>query len=581
MRDFTPAVLEAFNPHSGEGARFVEWSVSFDVIQDEVYENIAVSAPENTDISRLQQTIDRNPDLLNVGTFEQGGWPLNGSVVIPPRRTEALTAQVGLFMSQLSDSDGYFAQPQVYTATTPYAYDLLALTLDWGFVPAVDFTVSWYNSATPLYAETVTGNTNRISLMNHAVPGVNRVTIAVTRGRPNSFARLSEFIPGAVINYDPSNSDTLTIEETVDPMSERSAAGTMRLVADNPAKQFDIFDPSGIYQYFKVRMPLSPVISGRTPEGTFERIAMSKHYLQAPRLQGNMTKLQLDATNMLGPLQDTLYTKGTYKTATLARFALDVAADAGVTIAYPNSWNSISLTAFIPSMSHAQAFTDIARAGATIKRVAEGDVLTFFAPAGASQLTISADDYRSGNGISPADDDIINTVEVEFASYAPGASTQIAKMPATGTITASAFYADNAVITTTTGTYTPKYSPATGLSAAITGGQLIITGQQLIETPGILEATTRQPNERPYTYAVKKSPLIQATNAPAVAQYALQRKAAKRRMVSINYRGYPFLEMGDVVRFNTGGADTQPFFVNKNRLQLGGGMTGSMEAREL
>ena len=581
MRSFTPETLEAFNPNHGEGARHIEWSVSFEVIQDEAYDGLNVSAQENPDISRIYQTIDRNPDLLDIITFEQGGFRLDGSQFIPPGRSELPGAQIGLFMADLSDADGFFPRPQVYTATTAYPYDLLALTLDWGFVPAVDFSVEWYNGASQLAAVTVSGNAQRVSLVNHAVAGVNRVVISVTRGRAHSFARLSEFIPGAIVEYSPDNSDSLSLEENTDPMSDRATAGTLKLVVDNLSEQFDIFDPTGIYQYFKARMPLSPVISARTPEGTFQRVQMNKHYLQAPKLMGNLTKLQLEATDMLGPLQDTLYTKGIYKTATLAQFALDVANDAGVTISYPSSLNGTSLSAYIPTMSHAQAFAEIARASCTVLRVSAEDVLTFLPVGGTSDITLSGDDYRSGDGISPADDDIINTAEAEFQSYSLGTSAQVASMPASGTITGRTFFADNAVIVTTTGTYTPKYSPASNLSAAISGGELVITGQPLTSTPGVHTETSRRENERPYIYAVKSSPLIQAQNVQAVAQYALRRKADKRRVVSINYRGYPFLEVGDIMRFNTGGIDTQPFFMFKNRMQLGGGMTGSLEAREL
>jgi len=581
MRSTDPAYVEAFNPNHGDGARFIEWSVAFEVVQDEVYETLSVNAPQNTEISRIAQTTDRNHNLLDVGTFEQAGWPLDGSKVIPPRLAELPDAQVGLFMQDMSNANGYFTQPQVYTATTAYPYDLLAITLDWGFSPAVNYTVGWYNGATLLYSEAVTDNTERVNTLNHAVPAVNRVVITITRVRPNSFARLSEFIPGAIIDYSPDNGSILTIEEVVDPFSERAPAGTMRLAAENFAEQFDIFDPSGIYQYFKVRMPLTPVISARSPEGVFKRVRMVTHYLQAPKLQGNLTKLQLEAANLLGSLQDTKYTIGVYKTATLAQFATDVATDAGITVVYPSSFNTISLTAYIPSISHAQAFADIARASCTLLRVTSDDVLTFFAPAGESQITISGEDYRSGDGISPADDDIFNTIELDFQNYTLDTVGQLAKMPATGVVTSSKFYVDNAIITTTTGVYTPKYAPSSNISATITGGELVVTGQKINSTVGTHSTTTRQENERPYTYTPPSSPLIQAQNVQAVAEYALQCKAVKRRVVNINYRGYPFLEVGDIMRFNTGNADTQPFFMTKNRLQLGGGMTGTLEAREL
>ncbi|MEM5768110.1 MAG: hypothetical protein AAGU32_07460 [Bacillota bacterium] len=581
MRNTSPSIIDAFNPNDGNGARHIEWSVRFEIVQDEIYENLSISAAQNTAVSRLQQTIDRDTNTLKIQTFELGGFPLDGSGIVPPRSTETLSAQVGLIMDELSDAEGAFSTPQVYTAETDYLYDLLAVTFDFGFAPPVDFTIEIYGGTSLLHSVSVTGNADRLYMVNHAVAAADKVVLAITKGKPFRFARVAEFTPGAVMEYDKYNSDSLTVTEAVDPISERAAASTMQLVTDNMAEQFDIFDPTGIYQYFKERMGLYPTISGRNPDGAFQQVSMGKYYLQAPQLKGNLKKLKLDATNLLGTLQDTQYSTGLYKTASLAQFAQDVAADAGITIRYPAELSAITVPSYVATMSHAQALINIAKAANMVLRVATDDALEFHALGSTVIQTVGMSDYSLENGISPSDDTIYNTVELEYQTYSAGASTELVRLDASGTLVSSTFYVDNAVVQTTAATYYPKYSPATNISASVSGGVLTVSGQPLQSSPGKISVTSKRENEVAYVYTPKTNPFIQPQNARAVAEYALLRKAQRRRIVKTSYRGYPYWEMGDVVNFNSGESDTQAFFLTKNKLSLGGGMTGEMEAREL
>ena len=46
------------------------------------------------------------------------------------------------------------------------------------------------------------------------------------------------------------------------------------------------------------------------------------------------------------------------------------------------------------------------------------------------------------------------------------------------------------------------------------------------------------------------------------------------------YRGYPYLEMGDIVNYQLDETATQNFFLTKNTMKLGGGMTGEAISHE-
>jgi len=584
MRTVAPALKEAFNPNGGEGARFIDWEVSFEIIQTEIYSDLSASAAQDTRISRIGQVLQRLGTPIVPATYELGGFPLDGSVVVPPRPSEVPDAVVGLYMNDISDADGNFAAPQVFTASTISggAYNLIAITLVWGAVVPLDFVVRWYNGTTLLEDATYTGNTDSTVLINEAITSVSRVTVTVTRTTPYHRVRLAEFIPGAIVQYNKRNSDTLSIVEQCDPLSERIPAGTLKLAAQNIARQFNIFDPSGIYAYFRDRMILNTRIGAMQANGQYGYVQMNQHYLKSPKLTGNLSTIVLDGVNLLGVLNDTQYTTGTYKTAALATFANDVAASAGVTISYPARFANITITAYIGTMPHAHAFRLIAQAGSTILTIGRDNTILFDEPEDGAPEPMTRADYRMENGLSPADKDIFNTVRIPQIAYTQRATREeLFKASVTGSLVSAVFYADNCIITTTGGVYHKAYDPSTGHTAAVAGGNVTVQGYILDKNVSIIERTIRQGSEAAFVYdKMKENPLVQSNNGNAVADYYLLHAVIRRRTAMMNYRGYPYLEMADAVSFDYGSGSTQNFLVTKNSLTLAGGMVGVLEAKE-
>ncbi len=583
MITIEPELKEAFNPNGGQGGRYVDYGVRFEVVNQGAQEEGVPEAAQDNRISRLAQILNRVSDkALDFATFEPGGWPLDGSKVIPPRVDEMSGAEICLIMPDLSDANGYYATPQVIVLATESKHDLLAITLDFGYSPASDFTIDLYDGENLLYHHTVIGNEYRRYLMRQAVSGIDRVMVTIARSLlPYRKARLVEFVYGVMLEYGKANSESLAITEVIDPLNERVPAGEANLVVDNFSRDFNLFDPASLYAYFQDRQLLIPRIGAQTANGSIGYVDMGKYYLQRPQLRGNLSKLELRAIGTLGVLSETTYSRGIYKTASFAVLAEEVANDAGVSVSCPESFASTTVTGYIPSVSHAEAFRLIAQATNTLLSVSRSGVITFSEIGEDVLQTLTADDYRMGGGFSPSDDAIINTVSVEVAALTVNPSIEeLAKVGGAGThhikyspslnqggsivggeIVSADFYADNAVVT-------------------ITGGTLTVSGNKVQSGKSTVAVTRAQPGERQYVYEVKGNNFIQLANAPAVAQHYLSLKALHRKTVKMEYRGYPYLEMGDVVAFNTGAMDTQPFIVTKNALRVAGGMTGTLETRE-
>lgn len=582
MIPVTPELREAFNPRNGQGGRYIDYAVRFEAVNREAQAEAVPDATQDIQISRLAQVTNRVSDTaLDFASFEPRGWPLDGSKVIPPKPDEAPDAEIGLVMPNLSDAEGYYTTPQIITLTTVGNYDLLAVTLDFGFSPAADFDIDLYDGTTLLYHHKVTGNTERRYLMRHAVEGVNKAVVTITRSViPQRKARLVEFVFGVLLEYDKRSSDSLDVTEVIDPLNERAPAGDLKLVVDNFSRDFNLFDPTSLYAYFQNRQEIIPRIGAQMEDGALGYVGMGKYYLQRPQLKGDLAKLELKAVNLLGVLAESTYNKGVYKTAALTEFVEDIATDAGVDVAYPASWANVVMTAYIPSVSHAEAFRMLAQATGTLLRVSRDDVVTFTEIGEDLLQTLTPSDYKIG-GFAPSDDEIVNTVSVEASSVSVStASEELAKAEGVGThylrydpsteqvasvvggsIIDAQFYVDNAVI-------------------SITGGTITVNGKKILTGRSVVTVTSAQPNERRYVYEVRGQPFIQPANAKAVAERYLALKALSRKTTKVQYRGYPYLETGDVIAFEVGGPITQPFILTKNALKLAGGMTGTLEGRE-
>lgn len=585
MVDVSPELKQAFNPNDGNGERVIDYSLVFYVVNNEAQAEAVPQVPaeqQASEISRAVQITDGQSTPIKFVTFETSGWPLDGSGCVPPRVNEASGAEIGLVMNDLSDENREFEDTQNITITTPSKHNLLGLILDWGDSVACDFQVDFWSDNAIVHTVQVTGNTKSSFKNDWAVQDVNKVVVHVSKtALPYRRVRLCEITFGSIKTYNKANSGTLTISESIDPMNERVPANELKMSVDNFAREYNIFDPTGVYAYFQDRQVMEPSIGAMKEDGTFEYIPMGRYYLRKPKLSGNLSKLEFTAVDALGQLQDTTYSKGHYMSGSMFQFVSGIASDAGVRVVHPLSFIVIPVHSYIPSVSHADALRMIAQATNTVLSANRRGEIEFASLGEDSIMELTCYDYRMNNGFSPSDDEPYNAVKVEYMNVRAGSQAEVlATATGTGTLYISydpstnhsftidggelqsaEFYVDNAVLT-------------------ITGGTVTISGKKLIIDKNSLVKSAARPGEQLYIKEIKGNPFIDASRAEKVADYALRMIAQKRRIVQISYRGYPYLEMGDIVRYNTGEYTTAPFFITKSTFNLNGGMTGTLESRE-
>ena len=572
-------IKEAFNPNSGEGGRFIDYSVRFEIINEDSQNNTAITASEDTEIS-LKNSILTNDDVNDFITFEKNGFRLNGSQVVPPTPSQNI-GNIGYLSNSLSDNNAKINLS--VTLTSQYSANLIATTINFGYVYAVDFNLKYYNENNALIHEKdVINNEEMLFLYNYGILNVKKIVITVSKiSRSSSRVRIGYFLFGAIKIYDKTNSDTMEITEIIDPINERVPTNTLKLVTENFSNEFNIFDPTGIYEYFSERQLLKPKI-GAMYESSLKYISMGNYYLLKPKLSGNTSKINISATDILGVLSDTIYQKGILKTASLRAFLNDVFYEFNLPFLCPDRFSDITVETYIKTQSHSDILRKIAQASNTFLYVSKSGVITFEELSNINTShSFTGDDYNLNSGISPSEETIINTIEIETANFTvSSASEKLIEISGSGTFNVSyepsvehsaavsggtvsniTYYADNAVFT-------------------LSGGTIIISGRKIINNRNTINISSKRENEKNYISSIKDNEFISNKNAATVAEYILSLKAKHRRLVKMNYRGYPYLDVGEKAYFHINDSFTQEFFITKNELKCAGGMTGTLETRE-
>jgi hypothetical protein len=268
---------QAFNPNNGQGGRYIDYVVTWGVTNQQAQENAKPTANESI-ISRIDQITQKGETPLNVATFEGDGFLLDGSVLVPPKQSEVPSAQIGLIFNALSDASGNFINPQVLQIDFDYYFDWVALTINFGLVTAENFVITYYADAQVLHITTVTGNTQTEYADESAIEGCNKVTISISKIiGANMRARFASVVFGTVRRYNKSNSESLELTEQIDVLNERTPVNEMILDVENFAKEYNLFDPSGIFEYLRTRQKFEVKIGAQKADNVIEYVDMGKY----------------------------------------------------------------------------------------------------------------------------------------------------------------------------------------------------------------------------------------------------------------------------------------------------------------
>ena len=427
-----------------------------------------VQAGDMADFSRSAQVADNILDMSGRwASFEEGAFPLDGSVLIPPRPNEAPTAQLGRWSNRLCDANGVFATPWVCEVVYSPAITSAAVTVSFDTQMtryAVDFDVEVYQGTTRLSIDAVRGNTQAQVVTAAAGIDYTRIRLTVyTWSHPNSRVRLAEIMPGAIeVNTGADSIIDLDLLNEVDPTSDHLPADELGYTLDNLQRRFDLWNPQGIYKYLVDAYPMDVYVGLGESWGGLEYVHVGRYYYHSAEGDNGQDTTRITARNKLHTLGKTLYRRGRLASMTAYALLREILQDAGETdFVVPTTLQDTTLVAAVPIVTHREAMRMVAQAARACVfvdrddriNVARVDITT---PAVTIDGETNALQYPS-----PKVDDPYNGVEVTVSTYLdPGGTVQVvatSAVPVSGTLEK----------------WIAFDSPVAGAAVSVTGGPTI------------------------------------------------------------------------------------------------------------
>lgn len=423
-----------------------------------------------------------------------------------------------------------------------------------------DFDMTFFNGATQIGYQSITGNTQQDVNISYNVTNYNKIVIRFLKTRnPYRYARLMEFQFGLEEVFDSDLLTAATVVEEVDPSNAALSFNTLKFTVLNLDQRFNMLNPSGIFAFLQKRQKIV-ARSGLLVGDNYEWVDMGTYYLSDWKNSTSITA-SLEATDAIGLLDKTVYRSSPFwvnaPVETLLRHILTDAG--GFSLQISPSAQAEVINGYIPVKSHRAALADVLVASRNVMRTERSGILNVTkATYATADATVDYDTMINSPSIEQKP--LISSVEAKEFTYAlDSATTQLTQttFPLTGINTVTVDYgcaASNAAVVVTGGTVvgTPTYS-AVSVKLQINGtGTVTVTvnGRKYIETSRpVTSSVTLAAGDVPQTATIAENKMI-VGNGAAVSAYILA-YFQKRISQKFDYWSNPAIQSGDNVSVQT------------------------------
>lgn len=631
-------VTQDFHNKMKATTRRIYAKVQIDYTDPFLDQSISVQASENSNISYLAQTADNIQEPSGKIFSLDGSCVLDGSYVLAPTEEDAETKQMGWWGEQLAQEDGSFLEPYPTLTATFFSRPIHSLKVvgdsargEW----PVNFIINLYDENNNLlYTETVSNNTE-IEWIKQIEPvtQVTKMELVITKwSHAGRQVKIVEFFTSIQEVYE--GDDIMLIHL----LEEREVSQGSLPVGNISSNEIDIrlynrnrkFDAgnknSPLYETLKANRRIKAWIGTGdewVPLGTF--------WSGDWDIPENDIYAGTTGRDRLELLRKSTYSNSqVLQNKTLYELAEMVLQDAELTT--DEYWIDTELQeyvvpyAYFESQSHREALRKIAEAclgqvycdregiiriegpSYTENKAKQAIGIYFLEGAYPAEIDtveaygIGPDDYFSKN--NPLNwSEIANYIEVETQPLRPDAEEEVyrsndpvsinagetktittfynstpcidavASIEGTGEIVDATYYAWGATV--------KVYSDTTGTFTLVINAKPL---KVLNKEKAIAQDEESITDNGKLRYEFPKNPLVQTLDvAQRIADKLLQYYKNPRRDVSIEWRGNPALELGDIITvpdYQRNNVDSRGYYyITKQELEYDGGLRATLEGR--
>jgi hypothetical protein len=474
-----------------------------------------------SDVNQLDDNLRENS--LKLITWEQNRTKLDGTFTFASE-SQPDWGHVGWASEMLSDEDGFFSSPQTVQFLYGQTHTSAGVTVTFDKTLdefAVDFTISVYGASNNLiHQEVYVGNSDAQVLMLVGLPSFKKIVVSITKWSHQFHrARVAEIDVGAVLVYDNDKLIRFSATEEIDPTSASLAIPEFEFSIDNTTKEFDMFNPTGIYVSLEQRQQIVPEL-GLELENRIEWVPLGVYLLSEWRSDAGSMTATFKGRSKLDLLDSFYYEQLTAVSGLTLKSLMETILDgAGVTGYYID-----------------EALSAIATNGISERRTAR-EALQLAAIAGCATIRVTRDNILRVE--TTRETTSVNTISFDEMLQEP----QIELQRPTQKVTV--YYYSNA---------STEAGQATATESTIESGDLL---------------------------ALERNTFINtAVRALAVAQWVLSRRQ-ERKKITLNYRGNPALELYDFTALQNRYIASAGTYLTKIELSYEGYLQSRIEGRSV
>lgn len=561
-------------------------------------EGAQISTAATEGITNVATILDGVQDYAEpVATFEQDRWIGNGTMYLPSE-----TASKNAPMEWWSNTCDF--ESVALTFTFDKAYTIPGMFVVWDTETnswPTNFTVSGYNiSGALIKTYTITSVDSVEGYFDAPFDDVKKVILTVYKwSKPNWRVRISEAVFGLYLRFNNDNVPSASLTASADLLAAELPKMGIKLTINNYDRTFDPKLQEGYARYLTERQRMDVTWGFDVGGGEVEWMEPWPLYLSAWNIPADSPTVEIKTVSRLSFLTST-YIRGTYNGSkkTFATMALNVLQNSGIIKSSDNEtpWEldpvlSALYTRAPEPVEPANAILQlIANAtGCILDNNPRNNFVRFRNSCTAGDRTIGKLQQMGDPSFKIADR--LKSIQIGLRSFAQRAAAEkvysfegrvagskvldvkfngdnIVMNPVatvTGaTITAQVYYARRAVIT---------------IVAAAAGADVVLTinGTVVDESTTFIE-TYNNPAVTSGTVVTVDNPLITEMETLQVVAQAVEDQYLRRKTATIPYTGYPELETGDTLGFDTnyGAFDAD---VSNLTLEFNGGWNGTLTAK--
>lgn len=522
--------------------------------------------------------------------LEQDRFLLDGTQRLLP--DSAPYQQEGFVSLALSDASGAFEINPIVTKTFVQKHSIIGMTLTFDSVLneyPKHIVVRFYNNDLLVQSISLESISASVVVIERRVPSFDKYSIEfVKMVLPYRRARLQSVMYGIERVF-----DDVIIEKTeqstdIDPISRRLPTETFSFTIFDLEQRYNPENPNGEWEYIDVQSPVAIQYGYELNNGTIEWLAPDAYLLDGRPTVGD-NRATFRATGLIGYMTDTYY-KGTTGLKSLYDMAAEVLLDADLplTDALENPWyidpalDEIHTTAVLPIDTHRNCLQLIAHAGMCKLYTDSNGIVRLER----MELPEATEDYTL-NFSSAMTKPTVTKIEplygvnvLKYTGSIASATSEIHKSTFAVDGNAS-FYAEftaaqDVAINIVGGSLSDINIYARAVTAAIeaTGEVTVtITGKQITTSasgmPYVVSSDNRGETE------IIENPLVTEDEHKKALEQHIADYLAFRVAYSLDYRGSPELQTGDLIYLQSQFTPKFPAMVLKHVVSYNGGLRAS------